>query len=517
MPRKKPQLRAAIYRRISSDREQTRAGVDRQLEDCLWFIEERGYEYLGDEFDYCDNDISAFSGKTRPQYERMLRDFRDGKFDIIVAWKLDRLSRSTFGLVKMIEELAPLGLRLYTDDLGEQDLSDIEGRNRAIGAAIQAENESARKSQREKRANLQRARRGELKKNTRCFGYRGNDIVEEEAEVVRAIYSAFLAGASMAAIARAASGLNDDLPIPTRPRPSYTIALERNAKREAQGKEAKPLPEDKPWTYSTVDHILRNPRYAGFVAYVPVDEHGHWTTPNSKHAQYIVRDADNQPVKAAWEAIVTPEQWWDVQRRLDVNLVRKDGSHIEKSGFPRKYIGAGIYRCSVCGRPMKSGTGSYRCFGHVTRMRDKIDQYVLGVIRARLAQPDLKNLLVKHDDGQVREIEARISDAKAEIARAQYDYKHHLIEGPLYREIADEQRALIARLTDERQALLPTHSGYGIIAADDPVAAFDAIKDVGQIATIIDFFCTVTLHPHQRGMRTTPEDLARDVTIEWKV
>ena len=82
-------------------------------------------------------------------------------------------------------------------------------------------------------------------------------------------------------------------------------------------------------------------------------------------------------------------------------------------------------------------------------------------------------------------------------------YKHHLIEGPLYREIADE-----------RQALLPTHSGYGVIAADDPVAAFDAIKDVGQTATIIDFFCTVTLHPHQHYMRTTPKDLARNATIE---
>lgn len=139
-------------------------------------------------------------------------------------------------------------------------------------------------------------------------------------------------------------------------------------------------------------------------------------------------------------------------------------------------------------------------------MRDKIDQYVLGVIRARLAQPDLKNLLVN-----------TTTDRSAKSRPASPTPRPKSPATSMTTSTISSRDPCTAQSPTSGRPLFPTHSGYGVSAADDPVAAFDAIKDVGQIATIIDFFCTVTLHPHQRGMRTTPEDLARDVTIEWKV
>jgi site-specific DNA recombinase len=62
---------AAIYARISADVEGKSLGVQRQLEDCRKLAADRGWP-IGAE--YVDNDVSAFSGKPRREYERMLTD-----------------------------------------------------------------------------------------------------------------------------------------------------------------------------------------------------------------------------------------------------------------------------------------------------------------------------------------------------------------------------------------------------------------------------------------------------------
>ncbi len=58
----------AIYARISQDRTGEELGVKRQLADCRTEAERRGWT-VADE--YVDDDISAYSGKQRPEYERM--------------------------------------------------------------------------------------------------------------------------------------------------------------------------------------------------------------------------------------------------------------------------------------------------------------------------------------------------------------------------------------------------------------------------------------------------------------
>ena len=58
----------AVYARISSDDGQA-LGVSRQLEDCRKLAASLGW-VVGEE--YVDNDISAYSGKHRPEYQRML-------------------------------------------------------------------------------------------------------------------------------------------------------------------------------------------------------------------------------------------------------------------------------------------------------------------------------------------------------------------------------------------------------------------------------------------------------------
>jgi site-specific DNA recombinase len=66
---------AALYARISSDQEGSGLGVARQLEDYRRLAESLGWSVAEE---YVDNDLSAYSGKRRPAYERMLANLAEG-------------------------------------------------------------------------------------------------------------------------------------------------------------------------------------------------------------------------------------------------------------------------------------------------------------------------------------------------------------------------------------------------------------------------------------------------------
>lgn len=95
---------AALYARISADTDGKSLGVQRQLEDCRKLAADRGWP-VGAE--YVDNDVSAFSGKPRQQYGRMLADLESGARDAVIVYNLDRLHRrrdcgfyGVFGLMR---------------------------------------------------------------------------------------------------------------------------------------------------------------------------------------------------------------------------------------------------------------------------------------------------------------------------------------------------------------------------------------------------------------------------------
>ena len=54
-----------------------------------------------------DNDLSAYSGKRRPSYLRMLDAIRDGRADAVLAWHTERLHRSPVELEEYITVCQP--------------------------------------------------------------------------------------------------------------------------------------------------------------------------------------------------------------------------------------------------------------------------------------------------------------------------------------------------------------------------------------------------------------------------
>ena len=499
-------VRAAIYLRISLDREMDGLAIERQREDCWKIARDRGWTVVEE---YVDQSKSATNKqKRREAYDRMCEDYVRGRFDAIICWDLDRLTRQPRQLEDWIDAAEDHGLRLVTAN-GEADLDTDAGRLFARVKAAVARSEVERKGKRQHRAHQQRAEMGKPPTGVRPMGYDGKgEIIEDEANVVKLIYKSFLIGASLKAIAAALSGKKgESIPyIPKMTCRKRTLAIERNVRREAEGKPTKPLPPDAPWNPASVLGILRNPRYAGYSTYTPVEKLKEGNRRRTWYAQ-ILRDENGDPIPGDWEPIVDPETWWGVQEKLN------DPERItNRSGTERKHLGSGIFLCGECGRPVRSHSRAYRCAGHIMRGREQIDDYVLDAVGNRLLGKDLLSVLVKDESPRVKEIGQDIEEQRGRIKRAESDYDEELIEARDLKRIRDKAEAEIKKLEEERSKILaPSYLG-DILDAPDPREAFMA-ADLARKRKVIDLLCEVTLHYHPSGKKGFD---GSDVDIKWK-
>ena len=98
-------LRCAIYTRKSSEEglEQDFNSLDAQREACEAFIasqKREGWSPVGETYD-----DGGFSGGTmeRPTFRRLLKDVNAGRIDVVVVYKVDRLTRSLSDFAKIVE------------------------------------------------------------------------------------------------------------------------------------------------------------------------------------------------------------------------------------------------------------------------------------------------------------------------------------------------------------------------------------------------------------------------------
>src|SRR3954471_12384066 len=111
---------ACIYCRMSEDREGGGLGVDRQREDCEELAAALGLNVIRI---YADNDLSAYSGKPRPEYQQMLDDIRAGTYGNVLAWHTDRLPRRPLELEEYIDVCEPRQIVTRTVKAGALDLT----------------------------------------------------------------------------------------------------------------------------------------------------------------------------------------------------------------------------------------------------------------------------------------------------------------------------------------------------------------------------------------------------------
>src|SRR3954462_8167927 len=224
-------VRAAIYCRISDDRRGLGLGVARQQQDCLELAGRHGWQVTTA---FVDNDVSAYSGKPRPQYDQLMRAVHSGEVDVVVAWDPDRLHRSPAELEGFITAVERAGVDVVTVQAGRWDLSTASGKLVARILGSIARHESDHKSERVKRALQQNAAAGRSHGRVPYGWIRepGPDgavregvvpeqaggggrgvVVPEQAGVIRGLTAGLLAGESLRSITAALNA--EGVPSPT--------------------------------------------------------------------------------------------------------------------------------------------------------------------------------------------------------------------------------------------------------------------------------------------------------------
>jgi DNA invertase Pin-like site-specific DNA recombinase len=149
MPKAKPKKQVAIYARVSTDKQ----AADMQLSELRSYVKRSKWGIYKEFIDH------GYSGSTtnRPAFAGMMAAAQKKEFDILLVWKLDRLSRSLKDLITTLDELRALGIDFISYD-NQMDTSTPSGKLlfSLIGAMAEFEQEIIRERV---KAGLENARR----------------------------------------------------------------------------------------------------------------------------------------------------------------------------------------------------------------------------------------------------------------------------------------------------------------------------------------------------------------------
>lgn len=197
----KPERRAAIYARTSTESQQFGYSLDEQVRQCAERCNMLDWTVL---FVFRDE---AKSGKDtdRPMFQKMITQAKRGLIDVVVFWKLDRFSRSIMHAVKLEKKFQNWGVALHS--ITEQiDTTTAAGQFNFRNLANTAEFERDMIRQRTKMGHAARAMEGKWPNGKAPLGYDKNrdgrlTINESEAETVQWIFERYVEVQSMAAVA----------------------------------------------------------------------------------------------------------------------------------------------------------------------------------------------------------------------------------------------------------------------------------------------------------------------------
>ena len=235
----KKQLRVAAYCRVSTDDEEQLTSYEAQVSYYTDKITSNPDWVMADVF--ADEGKTGTSVKSRKDFQRMIRQCRRGKIDLILTKSLSRFARNTLDTVKYTRELRQLGIPVIFE---KENLNSISWESEFLltlyGAFAQSESESISK-------NVSWGKRQAMKEGRvtiqykHLLGYiRGADgkpeIVPDQAEIIRFIFKRYLAGDTLRAI-----------------------------KAQLEAEQVPYITGEVAWNLSTLQSILQNEKYCGDV------------------------------------------------------------------------------------------------------------------------------------------------------------------------------------------------------------------------------------------------------------
>lgn len=284
--KKKP--RVCAYCRVSTDLDTQALSYELQVQNYTEYINSNpDWEFAGI---YADRGISGTSLKHRDDFNRMIEDCRAGRIDLIVTKAVTRFARNVLdciSTVRMLKQLdPPVGVYFETERINTLDTTS-ETYLGLISLFAQGESES--KSESLKWSYIRRWKRGTgIYPTWSLLGYEVDEegkwvIVENEAELIRAIYDMYLNGHSS---------------------PQIAEILTRSGIPTATNKSK--------WSSGAVLGILRNEKYCGDVLCqktMVLDVFSHKAVKNKgQKKQYFMKEHH--------EPIIDRDDWEMVQRLI---------------------------------------------------------------------------------------------------------------------------------------------------------------------------------------------------------
>lgn len=416
---------------------------------------------------YSDNDISATSGKVRPDFEAML----EAQPAAIIAWHQDRLLR----LTRDLERVIALNVPVYTVTAGTLDLTTPAGRAVARTVAAWSQYEGEQKATRQVAANVQRAASG-VHQGRVGYGYRreGATVVlhDAEATTIRAAVRRVLDGESLRAVCK-------DLDAQKVPTPSRGAG----------------------WNTTTLKQLLLRPSLAGLTVH-----RGEVVGRSPADSPHVIDEDTHERLKA----VLT-----DPARRTS------------PVGRAPKYLLGGVARCGQCGGVMvravgrkataKSGSSkrqppSYVCSEcyRVRRKQDLVDALVEGIVVGRLQMPDAAQLFAQGDPAAVQVARDTIEALDARLANAADMFAMGDIDGAQLTRITERLRADRVQAAIALDAALPAAVPTELISSNARQVWDGLSMDVKR--TVLAALVTVTILPSGSGKAFDPDT----VRVTWK-
>ena len=304
--------KAALYARVSTlgQGEEDKVSIPEQVQRIEKYCQEKDYTIVNR---YVDVGFSGAKSK-RPEFQRLLDDAKANKFDLIVCWKADRLSRGMYPAAALMEVIEPLAISI---EAVEENLDMNYFAMLSVVGKMELDSIKAR---------TQTGREGNIKRGNNHskppFGYDYDKATkqwvenESEASWVHQIFEWYIAGVSLYEIAKRLN--NTGLPTKNRSRLG--------------------------WTAQKISELVNSECYVGVAYY------------NKR------RGATNKPKdKSQWipmsvPAIVSQETWQAAQAKRQSN----------KPFSPRNtkvvYLTQHILVCEECGKSflIHSGNGQAR-------------------------------------------------------------------------------------------------------------------------------------------------------------
>ncbi len=372
----KPQVqpgakRCAIYTRKSTTMglEQEFNSLDAQREACLGYIKRQpGWVVVEERYD-----DGGFTGANteRPAFQRLLADIEAGKIDVVVVYKVDRLSRSLLDFAKVMERFNASGAS-FVSVTQNFSTADAMGRLTLNMLMSFAEFEREMIAERTRDKIAASRRKGKWTGGRVPFGYEVHDkklvINELAAQVVREAFELFIKHRRMFVVACALNELG------------HLRSLEHVRDRELLF-----------WTKDSIARLLRSPIYTGLMPY------------------------GSELHQGEHPAIIDKDTYQRVQRIL-AGAERETTFH----GVNQEYLLRGLLKCGLCDGAMSPGSTRkgdreyryYRCCTRDKHGKDKcaaallpagaIEAHVVERIAEAAADPTLAKLAKQCLDARIK-------------------------------------------------------------------------------------------------------------------